>query len=104
MSRRVKKLDVVKPSMRDRHKSRPSKSLRDKMTRPLSHLPSDTNDDIGTLWRYMDWWKYEDVVQSGTLWMSTAVELDDREGQFLQYVVANDAVYRTQRTWDQYAR
>ena len=38
-------------------------------SRPLAHLPEDTNEDIGTLWRYMDYWKYEDLVRTRSLYV-----------------------------------
>ena len=65
------------------------------MTRPLDHLPVTTNADIDTLWRYMDWWKYEDLIERRALWMSTAKTLDKGEGLHVCLVPMNRAVFQT---------
>lgn len=89
--------DVVVPMTSDQVQPHERNTPVDALTEPLMHLPADTNSDLGALWRYMDWFKYEHLVHSGTLWLSTAAELDDGEGEFVQYAVANPAVYRSTR-------
>lgn len=95
--------DVVVPRTSDQVQPHERKTLVDGLTEPLMHLPADTNSDLGALWRYVDWWKYKHLVESGALWLSTAAELDHGEGEFVQYAVANPAVHRSTRMMHQHA-
>ena len=49
------------------------------ITEPLAHLPADTNVGIKVLRRYMDYWKYKDLVRRGAIYMSTAEQLHDSD-------------------------
>ncbi len=95
--------DVVVPMTSDQLQPRKQKTAVEALTEPLLHLPADTNSDLGGLWRYVDWWKYEHLVESSTLWLSTAAELDHGEGEFVQYAAANPAVYGSMRMIHQHA-
>ena len=55
-------IHVANPTTYGQRRPRKPRSYLEAMTRPLDHLPATTNDDIDTLWRYMDWWKYEDLI------------------------------------------
>ena len=72
------------------------------LTEPLAYLPADTNVGIKVLRRYMDYWKYKDLVRRGAIYMSTAEQLHDSdamEGLHVRYLVPHDMVgdrlYRT---------
>ena len=74
------------------------------MTEPLEHLPLSTNDGLDVLWRYMDWWKYEDLMAKRALWMSTARTLDTGEGEHVLVGPENRAVQRSHRQWIEHVR
>ena len=72
------------------------------LLRPMARLPDDTNVGIMVLRRYMDYWKYKELVRHGAIYMSTAEELHDSdamEGLHVRYQVPHNAVGdRTYRT------
>lgn len=72
------------------------------LLRPLPHLPENTNVGIRVLRRYMDYWKYKELVRHGAIYMSTAEQLHDSdamEGLHVRYLVPHtvvgDRLYRT---------
>ena len=46
-------------------------------SRPLAHLPDNINEDLDTLWRYMDYWKYEKLIETRSLYLANAAEQQD---------------------------
>ena len=80
MNNQPQVIHVANPTTYSQRRPTKTQSLLEVMTEPLDHLPTTTNANINTLWRYMDWWKYEDLIASRALWMSTAKTLDKGEG------------------------
>ena len=96
MNNQSQVIHVENPTTFGQRRPREPRSLIESMTRPLSHLPATTNDDIDTLWRFMDWWKYEDLISRRALWMSTAKTLDKGEGLHVHPVqLHNNAVWHS---------
>ena len=104
MNNQPQVIHVANPTTYGQRRPRKPRSYLEAMTRPLDHLPATTNDDIDTLWRYMDWWKYEDLIAKQALWMSTAKTLDQGEGLHVRLVPMNRAVFQTDKKLIEYAR
>ena len=67
-------------------------------SRPLAHLPDNINEGVDTLWRYMDYWKYEKLIETRSLYLAKSAEQQDPwEGRYvdLQVPPRNANVART---------
>ena len=104
MNNQSQVIHVANPTTYNQRRPTKTQSLLEVMTEPLDHLPATTNANINTFWRYMDWWKYEDLITRRALWMSTAKTLDQGEGLHVRLVPMNSAVLQTRRKWIEYAR
>ena len=104
MNNQSQVIHVANPTTYGQRRPLRAQSPLDTMTEPLDHLPATTNANIDTLWRYMDWWKYERLIARRALWMSTAKTLDKGEGLHVRLVPMNSAVLQTHTEWIEHAR